>query len=196
MKIRGIQDRLNEIMSQVNNSPLVQQHRLDNIITALDHIISANNGCEKLPNSLKEFKKTEKMSSVAKNVLQPRFRSTNKNPGRKTKKPLSKPSQQEKDQLKGKINQEMEQEPSDSQGQRSGPSVAPYPPLRLVPTTEPTVLQPQSQGPIINPTTAQGLPSWFRIPPSLYNKKITIKQSDGKTQDIVFTGGQNSTNVE
>lgn len=196
MKIRGIQDRLNEIMSQVNNSPLVQQHRLDNIITALDHIISANNGCEKLPNSLKEFKKTEKMSSVAKNVLQPRFRSTNKNPGRKTKKPLSKPSQQEKDQLIGKINQEMEQEPSDSQGQRSGPSVAPYPPLRLVPTTEPTVLQPQSQGPIINPTTAQGLPSWFRIPPSLYNKKITIKQSDGKTQDIVFTGGQNSTNVE
>lgn len=34
-------------------------------------------------------------------MLQPRFRSTNKNPGRKIKKikPLSKPSQQEEDQL-------------------------------------------------------------------------------------------------
>ena len=85
-KIRGIQDRLNKIMSQVTNSQNVQEHRLDNIISSLDHIISANDAFENLPSSLKEFKKTDKISSNAKNELQPRFKSTNQKPGRKIKK--------------------------------------------------------------------------------------------------------------
>ena len=89
-KIRGIQDRLNKIMSQVTNSQNVQEHRLDNIISSLDHIISANDAFENLPSSLKEFKKTDKISSNAKNELQPRFKSTNQKPGRKIKKTLKK----------------------------------------------------------------------------------------------------------
>ena len=72
-------------MSQVTNSKNVQEHTLDNIISSLDHIISANDAFENLPSSLKEFKKTDKISSNAKNELQPRFKSTNQKPGRKTK---------------------------------------------------------------------------------------------------------------
>lgn len=63
-------------------------------------------------------------------------------------------SPQEKDQFIGKLINRLKKKPSNSHGLRSGPSVGPYPPLRLVPTTEPTILQPQTQGPIINPTTA------------------------------------------
>jgi hypothetical protein len=51
--------------------------------------------CENLPKSLKEFK-TDRISSNAYNILQLRFRSTVKNPGRK-KNPLKKTYQQEKD---------------------------------------------------------------------------------------------------
>ncbi|XP_048735607.2 uncharacterized protein LOC125651055 [Ostrea edulis] len=200
-KIQGIQEKLNKIMSQIKNSPRVQEYRLDNIVTALDHIISANDGCENLPNSLKGFKRTEKISSNANNVLQPRFRSTAKNPGKKRRNPLRKPSLQEKEKvLLPSINQGIEQgqrsgknRVAESQeSQRMGPSVAPYPPLRLVPPTEPPVLPLQPQGPVINPTEPQGLPFWYRIPPSLYGRRVTIIQSDGRKQDVIFTGGQNN----
>lgn len=203
-KIQGIQERLNKIMSQIKNSPRVQEYRLDNIVTALDHIIASNDGCENLPDSLKELKRTEKISSNANNVLQPRFRSTAKNPGKKRRNPLRKPSQQEKDKVLQNINQGLQQGQGSGQtqvdesqeSQRTGPSVAPYPPLRLVPPTEPPVLSPQPQGPIINPNEPQGLPSWYRIPPSLYGRRITIIQSDGRKQEVIFTGGQNNGTVD
>ncbi|XP_062599776.1 uncharacterized protein LOC134261354 isoform X2 [Saccostrea cucullata] len=201
-KIQGIQERMDKIMSQIKNGPLVQQHRLNNIISALDCIISANDGCENLPNSLEEFTQTEKIASNANNVLQPRFRPTTKNPGRKRKDPLRKPSQQEKDNVLERLQQHNQQgqnsAPSDEigQDQRSGPSVAPYPPLRLVHTNEPPVLPSQTQDPVINLNDPQGLPSWYRIPPSLYGRRITVVRSDGKKQSIIFTGGQHHTNED
>jgi hypothetical protein len=67
-----------------------------------------------------------------------------------------------------------------------GPSVAPYPLLRLVHPTEPLFLPSQPQVPVINPNEPQGLPSWYRIPPSQYRRKITIIQSDGRKQDVIF----------
>ena len=87
------------------------------------------------------------------------------------------------------------QNSSEIQGQKSGPSVAPYPTLRLVPATQPPDLQPQSQGPVINPNDPQGLPSWYRIPPSLYGRRITIVKADGTKQEIVFTGSNNQNNT-
>lgn len=91
------------------------------------------------------------MSLVAKSVLQPCGWSTNKNPW--IKNPGANISTRKRP-IYREINQQIEKEPSNSHGLRSGPSVGPYPPLRLVPTTEPTILQPKTQGPIINPTTA------------------------------------------
>lgn len=91
------------------------------------------------------------MSFVAESVLLPCGWSTNKNPW--IKNPGANISTRKRP-IYREINQQIEKEPSNSHGLRSGPSVGPYPPLRLVPTTEPTILQPQTQGPIINPTTA------------------------------------------
>ena len=54
-KIRGVQDTLNKIMSQVKNIQNIQEYRLDDIISSLDHIISANDAFEKLPSFQEEL---------------------------------------------------------------------------------------------------------------------------------------------
>jgi hypothetical protein len=64
--------------------------------------------------------------------------------------------------------------------------VAPYPPLRLVHPTEPSFLPSQPQVLVINLDEPQGLLSWYRIPPSLYGRRITIIQSDGRKQDMTL----------
>lgn len=44
LKIQHIEQKLNTIAEQIKNNPSVQKHRLDNILSALDHIIAANEG--------------------------------------------------------------------------------------------------------------------------------------------------------
>lgn len=95
LKIKHIEQKLNTIAEQIKNNPSVQKHRVDNILSALDHIIAANEGSNQIHNSMKDFKKTEKISSNAKNLLQPRFRPTVKKPGRIPKPRLRKPTEEE-----------------------------------------------------------------------------------------------------
>ena len=69
-KMNQIEDRLKKISDQVKNDISVQEHRLDSILSALDHIISANEGSSHILKNIKKFEKSEKISSNAKNILQ------------------------------------------------------------------------------------------------------------------------------
>ncbi|XP_061184345.1 uncharacterized protein LOC133192343 [Saccostrea echinata] len=172
-KIKEIQDKLKIISDQVQNDKSVQDHRLDNVLLALNHIISANEGCKKISRSFLQFSKTEKITSNAINEKQPRFRRTEKTAGRKRKAPLRKPSEGEKIKLLENLqqNQDFEGENSISDMQNSdsdqtssrdneqganlqtselGPSVAPYPPLRLVHPSQPANLPIQTTEPLFN----------------------------------------------
>lgn len=77
-KVNEIQEKLKIIAEQVHNDNAVQDHRLDNIVLALNHIISGNEGCRKISQSFEKFSQSEKISSNANNIKQPRFRSTSK----------------------------------------------------------------------------------------------------------------------
>ena len=175
------------------------------MLLALNHIISANEGCKKISRSFLQFSETEKITSNAINEKQPRFRRTEKTAGRKRKAPLRKPSEGEKIKLLENLQQnrknEGENSVTNSQNSNSdqtsgrdnepgttselGPSVAPYPPLRLVRPSQPANVPIQTTEPLLNVFQQQGLPSSYRIPPSLYGRRITVIQNNRK-QDIIF----------
>uniref|UniRef100_A0A8W8JJF4 Uncharacterized protein n=1 Tax=Magallana gigas TaxID=29159 RepID=A0A8W8JJF4_MAGGI len=68
-----------------------------------------------------------------------------------------------------------------------GPSVAPYPPLRLVPPTTNTLpTQPAPQQSVFSVETGLGQPTWMRVPPSMLGRRI-VTTINGKKQVIVFT---------
>lgn len=124
-KVNEIQEKLKVIAEQVQNNNAVQDHRLDNILLALNHIISGNEGCRKISQSFEKFSQSEKISSNANNIKQPRFRSTSKKPGRKCKTVLRKPSEIEQKKLLNNFQQDKE---NISPVPNPQPSVAPYPP--------------------------------------------------------------------
>jgi hypothetical protein len=110
---------------------------------------------------------------------------------RKKSNPLKKPSQQEKDKAlqclsSGKQEGQINLRLMTPKKVRVGPSVALYLPLRLVHPTEPPFLPSQPQVLVINPNEPQGLPSWYRIPPSLYGRRIAIIQIHGRKQDVTL----------
>ena len=85
-----------ELLKQIE-IPSVRRLRLDQIITGLRNIVSANQGCDLLEEaSVAPFIKTEKIHSQANNVLQHRFRPTAKAPGKKPKTKLKAPSEDKK----------------------------------------------------------------------------------------------------
>ncbi|XP_062604686.1 uncharacterized protein LOC134266472 [Saccostrea cucullata] len=185
-KIQQIEKKLNIIAEQIRNNPSVQKHTLDNILCALDHIISANEGSNGIDSSLKDFKKTEKISSNAKNLLQPRFRPTSKKPGRIPKPHFKKPTDDEMRNLLP--NDSGSSQVSSVPVSLPGPSVAPYPPLRLVPqTTNALPTQPPQQS-VFSVGTGLGQPTWMRVPPSMIGRRI-VTTINGKKQVIVFTNG-------
>lgn len=67
-KVNEIQEKLKVIEEQVQNDNAVQDHRLDNILLALNHIISGNEGCRKISQSFEKFSQSEKISSNANNI--------------------------------------------------------------------------------------------------------------------------------
>lgn len=193
-KVNEIQEKLKVIAEQVQNNNAVQDHRLDNILLALNHIISGNEGCRKISQSFEKFSQSEKISSNANNIKQPRFRSTSKKPGRKCKTVLRKPSEIEQKKLLNNFQQDKE---NISPVPNPQPSVAPYPPLRLERQTHPTLTLPvRTSEPLINVFQPDSLTSSYRVPPSLYGRRITIVHN-GKKQEIVFMpGNKNSDNED
>ena len=69
-KMNQIQNRLKKISEQVKNDTSVQEHRLDSILSALDHIISTNESSSLALSTIKKLKKSDKKSSNAEQVLQ------------------------------------------------------------------------------------------------------------------------------
>ncbi|XP_056003263.1 uncharacterized protein LOC125662031 [Ostrea edulis] len=67
-------------------------------------------------------------------------------------------------------------------------SVAPYPPLRLVPPQQQPIQLPTNEEQNLFAVGQGGLgqPSWMRIPPSMLGKRITVIQN-GKPQQIIFS---------
>lgn len=80
------------------------------------------------------------------------------------------------------------------------PPVAPYPPLKLKMQTHSTLTLPvRTSKPLINVFLSDSLlvtPS-YRVPSSLYRRRITIVNNGEITQEIVFlSGNQNSDNED
>ncbi|XP_056009479.1 uncharacterized protein LOC125680096 [Ostrea edulis] len=177
---------INIIAEQIRNNTLVQKHRLDNILSALDHIISTNEGSKQIHNSVKDFKKTEKISSNAKNLLQPRFRPTSEKPGRIPNLQFKKSTEEEMRNLLPDDSGSSQVSPVPVSLPR--PSVAPYPPLRLVPQTTNTLPTQPPQQSVFSVGTGLGQPTWMRIPPFMLGRRI-VTTINGKKQVIVFTNG-------
>ena len=98
-KVNQIHEMLDVIRKQIEN-PAVIKFRLDHIQHALKNIISANSGCTALEQAdLTSFLKSEKVHPNANNVLQPRFKATQKPPGKKKQHRLKAPTEEEKKQL-------------------------------------------------------------------------------------------------
>nr|XP_022319349.1 uncharacterized protein LOC111122085 [Crassostrea virginica] len=74
-----------------------------------------------------------------------------------------------------------------------GPSVAPYPPLRLVPPTTNTLPVQSPHQSVFSVGTGVGQPTWMRVPPSLLGRRI-VTTINGKEQVIVFTSGGDKRN--
>ena len=95
-KVSEIRQMINELLNQIE-IPSVRRLRLDQIITGLRNIVSANQGCDVLEEaSVARFIKTEKIHLQANNVLQNRFRPTAKAPGKKPKTKLKAPAEDKK----------------------------------------------------------------------------------------------------
>ncbi|KAK3106408.1 hypothetical protein FSP39_019389 [Pinctada imbricata] len=136
------------------------------------------------------LKQTEKVPGNANNIIQPRFHKTDKKKGRPRKTPLRKPTEQEKEQL---LAYEDPSENVDDTPQAVGPSVAPYPPLRLVQRSTPLNAIPSTpEQPLFQVNGELGVPSWMRIPPSMIGSRVTVTTNTGKKQVLLFSRGEAS----
>ncbi|XP_062612570.1 uncharacterized protein LOC134274312 [Saccostrea cucullata] len=118
--------------------------------------------------------------------LQPRFKQTSKKPGRIPNPHFKKPTDDEMRNLLP--NDSGSSQVSSVPVSLPGPSVAPYPPLRLVPqTTNALPTQPPQQS-VFSVGTGLGQPTWMRVPPSMIGRRI-VTTINGRKQVIVFTNG-------
>lgn len=134
-QLNTIKTLIKQIEEQLSH-PKVRGIRLPNIIQSLQTIKAGNEACINLADDLGGLKETEKISGNANNILQPRFHGTNKKKGRPKKVPLRKPSKEEKEQLLK--DQNLPEVIPERRDMQNAPTVAPYPPLRLVPSSSST----------------------------------------------------------
>ncbi|XP_062596992.1 uncharacterized protein LOC134258447 isoform X2 [Saccostrea cucullata] len=185
---RQIKKLMQQINSQLEN-PKVREMRFQTILQTFQAIAAGNDACINLSEDTGKLKETEKISGNANNIIQPRFHSTEKKKGRPKKAPLRKPTEEEKERLLN--HQDLPQPPSEAPVNTPLPSVAPYPPLRLVrpaPSTS-TQLPTTPEQPLFEVNGQMGLQPWMRVPPSLMGRRIKVKTKDGKTQVLIFTKG-------
>ncbi|XP_055997744.1 uncharacterized protein LOC125646320 [Ostrea edulis] len=133
-------------MSQQVTNRQVKQYRLTTIIKSLESLISGNKACMTLQNDTsRKLKVTEKIAGNANNILQPRFHSTDKKKGRPRKTPLKRPTEED---IKNLLEQEGHTNPPSAEvatAETSHGSVAPYPPLRLVPPRQQPIQLPTNE---------------------------------------------------
>nr|XP_034330576.1 uncharacterized protein LOC117690445 [Crassostrea gigas]XP_034331595.1 uncharacterized protein LOC117690879 [Crassostrea gigas] len=186
-QLNTIKTLIKQIEEQLSH-PKVRGIRLPNIIQSLQTIKAGNEACINLADDLGGLKETEKISGNANNILQPRFHGTNKKKGRPKKVPLRKPSKEEKEQLLK--DQNLPEVIPERRDMQNAPTVAPYPPLRLVPSsssTDPLSREPEQS--LFEVDGRIGLQSWMRVPPPLIGRRITITTKDGKKQVLMFSNG-------
>ncbi|XP_062602243.1 uncharacterized protein LOC134263901 [Saccostrea cucullata] len=134
-----------------------------------------------------ELAATERIAGNANNILQPRFHATQKKKGRPRKAPLKKPTEDDMKSFYRRSTEELAATTTTDTGTSHG-SVAPNPPLRLVPPPERPIQLSNNEEQNLFSVGEGGLgqPSWMRIPPSMLGRRITVIQN-GKPQQIIFT---------
>ena len=152
-------------------------------------VAAGNEACINLQGDMGKLTETEKVPGNANNILQPRFHSTEKKKGRPRKTPLRKPTEEEMKQLL--------QTPTESSAvnnrtpQPSLPSVAPYPPLRLVHgSSDLSQLNRTNDQPFNEQFQLQ---PWLRVPPTMIGRRVILTK-DGKKQVVIFGNGVTNDN--
>ncbi|XP_061198270.1 uncharacterized protein LOC133206326 isoform X2 [Saccostrea echinata] len=191
-------NQIKKLMQQIDSQlehPKIREMRFQTILQTFQAIAAGNDACINLSEDTGKLKETEKVSGNANNILQPRFHTTEKKKGRPKKVPLRKPTEEEKEHLLS--HQDMPQPPLEETVApvHTLPSVAPYPPLRLVRTPSTSTQLPSTpEQPLFEVNGQLGLQPWMRVPPSLIGRRIKVKTKDGKTQVLIFTKGVTDTN--
>ncbi|XP_062604065.1 uncharacterized protein LOC134265856, partial [Saccostrea cucullata] len=192
IQLQRIEGLLNELGDQVKH-PQVKKYRLSTIIKSLESLISGNKACMSFQDDIPagELAATERIAGNANNILQPRFHATQKKKGRPRKAPLKKPTEDDMKRLlqdQEQPGRSTEESTATTTTDTSHGSVAPYPPLRLVPPPERPIQLSNNEEQNLFSVGEGGLgqPSWMRIPPSMLGRRITVIQN-GKPQQIIFT---------